>query len=581
MTAEEAQAWLDKAPEEQGRFICTQIDGWVMKGTDIVYKNKRKTTPPDLTTEYGKYVKATGDTINLLEYETLAKGLLEHRQEGFTTNDVKISEYELTEYDKQILSPFRFAVDKNFRRILYVKIGKKSQTYKTVGAQGNQNSLGMEDALVGLGLYEQYRQLYIDTCDQLAKKGKLVKLIFGASIVENAEGGTQPAVLSFDEYLEKILQHFLRCEHFRITTPETISNNPQQAAFYHFDVTALQPGDWSEWSDWLTCMDDCYHDAFKAYIYSLYIKHSGRQALWLHGEGYNGKTVVIQVLTDHRQGVGVGSLSVGSTANQFGYAQMVGNNLMTFGDCKDPRLLSGTKIHSYLGGDVVPVEEKGQPVYFAKVQGKVIIASNVAPEINMSEENERTRIIYIPLHNPSKEVMQKFIKTDTNGELVTDCNGKYRYKSYDLHGKLLQQMPAFLYECQQAYSRCCDGGNIDLPDEAIQTMCELCGSREEMVNETYINEFISFDDSFACTPLLRLENHYMKLHKCNGWQYASFKRLLQNRGGKIKRVKNACGQRVNSWVGVTLLDKPRSGSYAGAIYTSDYDTGLFAEAEVV
>lgn len=562
-----AEDFLSSASQVEVDAMEAHLDQWRLDGNKVVFKDRKKKTPPNMAAAYGEYVKSTGSVMNLIDFEALVVDLLKTRAAA-ANDEIAFDEYELSEYDRRILEPFRFAVDENFQRILFYKTGKRVFDVKLIGADSVRGK-GLEDALVGAGAYSKAKEAYLKIAKELSKSGELPKKLFGASLSVSAESEPRPKPLPFAEYLIKITPLFLRDEAFRISLPKTISNDPNEPAFCHFDPAGIRPGDCPDWDDWLLGMPECCRSVFRAWVYGVFdANNTSRKALWLKSEGYDGKSQVQKAFFQRLRG-GVGCISKDSLGNQFGYASIYGARLVVYGDCKNSKLIHSEKIHCLLGGDVVSIERKGEQPFATQLNCKLMVNANCAPEINTSSRNEVTRVIFIPLHEPPARVMAKYCQTHPDGSIIRNALGMPQYTGYKLADRLFEQFDAFLYQCRADYNELCPTGQeIIVPDAVLALLYNNCQSPEENMFETYLREYIEFGSTFSVTGA-QLNAHFCNLNKCNSLVYGNFTRLLELRGGRKARPV-VDGSKITVWLGIRLREKPVTGVYYSPNRTTDF-----------
>ena len=194
-------------------------------------------------------------------------------------------------------------------------------------------------------------------------------------------------------------------------------------------------------------------------------KNNGRQVLWIKGDGSDGKGVVMSVIRSI-VGESAAALNKDSYSNRFFYSSVYGKRLITYGDCKTPKILESEKIHQITGQDTVQVEFKGQTAFPARMKAKVWICSNLEPEIG-SKAHHRSRLIYLEVAPNSEELIR---------------TGDNRWEE-----KLKNEVWALLYRAEQAYqSLCPKDGNIKLSDDLGKLIDNQCSSTDEDVIEAYL-----------------------------------------------------------------------------------------------
>jgi hypothetical protein len=209
--------------------------------------------------------------------------------------------------------------------------------------------------------------------------------------------------------------------------PRALSWDPEEPTTLWFDEKLVRRGPTPAWDEFLSRLSQDDEEVFMAYIWSIFhFGDGGRQALWMQGAGSDGKSVVIGVICEFL-GNAYASMSAGTHNNQFAYSAMLGKRVVVYGDCQDTGIISYTKIHNVLGGDIVPIERKGEQMFNAKIHARVLIGSNFAPSIHRTA-NEMSRLLYVEVKRREK--------------MTEDTTWRKRLKKEFWH---------FLYACRDVY----------------------------------------------------------------------------------------------------------------------------------
>lgn len=341
--------------------------------------------------------------------------------------------------------------------------------------------------------------------------------------------------MSFHEYL-KLIHQELRMDPSRglDQPPELISWDPSVLAFKQFDPGLLRQEAIPTWEEFLKRLD--YPDIFLAWIWSVFDpKNMGRQAMWLQGPGGDGKSRVLYAISQifgHRQTAAVSQDSFGT---QFFFSSVYGKKLTMYGDCKNVRLISHSKIHSLLGGDVVAIERKGQDSFSGRVYSRLLVSSNYHPEIDFSMANERSRIIQVEVAPPDK---------------------KHSHGDPNFEENLIAEKWGFLYRCKEAYERYCPSGmDLLVPNDMMSKMELRCCSRESELLDQFIDRFLTLDeDSMSIKEDVRQKLVEFFL-KHNNRKYDFVQKDLEKRlrnWGVLDAQEIIRGMKRNVWKGVRL-----------------------------
>ena len=171
-------------------------------------------------------------------------------------------------------------------------------------------------------------------------------------------------------------------------------------------------------------------EAFLAHVWSAFEpKFEGRQALWLQGEGNDGKSILFDALFE---GASLPYASLGDNdlvgGNQFVFSSVWDKPVVLVGESKNVNVLMSGMVHKLTGRDPIPVEYKHGQRFNAKFQGVVFVTSNNKPQI------ERTR----------SNLSRLSLVTIQPGDWVDD-----------LKPKLRREVPGLLFRAREAYARAC------------------------------------------------------------------------------------------------------------------------------
>lgn len=294
--------------------------------------------------------------------------------------------------------------------------------------------------------------------------------------------------------------------------PALVSWSATTPAFKVLDPAILQPGPIPTWTQFLDRID--YPETFKAYIWSVFEPTNfGRQALWIQGEGTDGKSTVLRVLshfmgTKHTMTIGIGSYD-----SDFFFGQCFGKRLAIYSDCKNLQVLRKERIKSVLGKDVVSINNKYEKAFSAQVYCKLLIGSNWMPQINYNDASERTRLLLTQ--------MDKYADIDGSG---------------DFEGGLESEIGAFLYECKKSYAdQCPKGMNLKVPEEMQRTIRTMCNAMDSILLEQFIEERLQFQPNYKVRKSdlhNSMREYFMNNHATreSGFSFNDLVRMLTQKG---------------------------------------------------
>lgn len=268
------------------------------------------------------------------------------------------------------------------------------------------------------------------------------------------------------------------------------------------------------------------------------------QYIWIHGEGGDGKSSFLNALMKF-----LGSrlcCSLGQTINsEFGLENAVGKRMVVLSDVKTGLSVKSQLIHNLTGHDAVSINRKNKPIITKELKPIVWIAANEAPDVNFDARNEARRCLYIKMQEPSLEVQKKFYFLNEDGSFALDSEGRKINNGYDLTGGLLEEMPAILYKCKQAFDRVCPSPySVIRPSiAAISLAEENCIDIDVDVWNNYINETFDFSDPTSHmlnTEIYEAIEETRSLHsdrtKFNNFAKRDLRRLLANKYGCKSKV---------------------------------------------
>ncbi|MFO7791266.1 MAG: hypothetical protein R6V32_11935 [Bacteroidales bacterium] len=517
------------------------------------------TCPDDTIFRFGSgrkdfsYSLALGDLIGKGKpYET-AKEMLHKAWEIAKNQGLgEIGLSELNTDTKKLFKYFRWYSDEKGATSVYIKLSGKTETYTL-----SRNLMESAQAVHRPGKGETvYAWMY-------RKYNRLVrekKISFYYQVLGNKK--TFPTI---QFYWDKWAQELWKADPgFALPhTPVGISTDPEEPAFFHFNKTRLKPGPTPAWNGWLSQFPKICLPVFKAWVYSIFEPtNKGRQAVWLHDNGYTGKSSAVQAIALYMGQDASGTISGGSMKTNFAFEPLYGKRLITYGDCKEPNIIRTTKIHSLLGNDAVTIDRKGLPAFTAQLHAKLIIASNIAPQIDFASNNERTRLLYFPLHEADEEVLKRFCEVDTSGKVKRYDDNSPVVKGGNLTAELTSEMNYFIYSCKKCYDKLCPGGqDLVVSPDYLELMKKHCVSEETLRFANLCKQFLEFGDTpehfVTHGDLLKFYNGVTagNAYRISGTSdFARFRKYLADVHNikPVKRKKGAFRQDV--FVGITLTE---------------------------
>lgn len=294
--------------------------------------------------------------------------------------------------------------------------------------------------------------------------------------------------------------------------PPALSWDPAVPAFKVFNRSTLIKGPHPAWDQFL---DRCSHpETIRAYIWSIFEPSNfGRQALWLQGEGGDGKSTVLRVLANFMGVQHTLTIGLGSYDSEFFYGSVYGKRLAIYPDCKNVSVLRKEKIKSMLGRDIAQINGKYEKPFSAQIYCKMLIGSNWLPQINWGDNSERSRLLVCTVRSYEDE-----------------------FGDPDFEFKLAEQLPAFLLTCEADYKlQCPRGMNLVVPLAMQQMIKTQCAALDGIVLQEFIDSNLSFGPEYTVykTTLARCLRNYFRDRGIQGdanFAFNDLGRLLAKRG---------------------------------------------------
>ena len=363
--------------------------------------------------------------------------------------------------------------------------------------------------------------------------------------------------ISVYDYIECSFESFLACDKFRTKPLADISNDISEPCLRYID-TGARTGDWTTWKQWMneTFELACAIPVFMAWLGCLLdAKNTGKQAVWLHGHGNDGKSKVADALIAYlgRSARAIGGKSMG---NQFGLSKLEGKRLVIVSDAKNQKLLQSEWAHNLTGGDSVDVERKGKDGYSAKLIGKLLVCANISPEIRVDEVNQVTRLIYIKMRkrNEAELLAKKMAVRNADGSVSFVGNSTWPER-------LKTETESFLAECYRTYCHLAPTrSDIPQPTEMVEyTALAAADPRSEAVADM-IDSVFDFDADaiISCNDALSamqvIEKSY-GINVRNGFDLSEINTYLSNQGvTKERPPADSNGKRQRVYRGIRLKE---------------------------
>ena len=447
---------------------------------------------PRQTLELISDIERHWNAILQIEKEKLNAGTRPHKD--WINKWVELLKSRFSIVDEIIWNSLAHAVDENGATMCVCRTGRGTE-YRIVGKKpeeiidwmagmtvdgSNQTRLGyIEDMIVGRIMEHTMGYFGEETTDISILDGSILSAaaageLYDYAAVQDATGQLcgyrlrQKKKITALGYIEASLESFLARMQYRIRNIKTISNDPAESCYLYIPLTG-EDGPWDEWDLWMreSFAEPTAKDAFMGWLGALLdAKNTGKQCLWLHGRGNDGKSKIADCLRAFF-GNSYAGLNNHSMKNQFGAAKLENKRLVILSDSKNQKLLQSEWAHLLTGGDATDIERKGKNSYTAKLGGKLAVFANYPPEIKTDEANQRSRLLYIRIKKRTdSEALAK-------GLAVLNDDGEACFVgSSDWPERMSAQLPAFLNECCKVYKRVAPTGSDIITSKAMRLEME-------------------------------------------------------------------------------------------------------------
>lgn len=297
------------------------------------------------------------------------------------------------------------------------------------------------------------------------------------SAYNELDGDLLPIRKHFDyiAYLKKMYLCASMDSDFILNHPiKFISWDPDEPTYKRFNPDIIKPGPYPAWQEFLDRLSD--PEIFMAYVWSIFEpKNEGRQALWLYGNGSDGKSVVVNTLMDYYGRDHCWAAAKGFESDPFFFSNVYNRRFGAIMETQNVKLISDTRIKTILGGDSQSINRKHQVAFTAKVYSRLIICSNKTPQIDPSQASELTRLLFVTVTR------------------YQDMEG-----DPDWAISLREQIPHFLHACRELYPKLFGTkSNIKMPPKMYEMIDAYCvGSDSESIEE-FIETFLEFGPDFS------------------------------------------------------------------------------------
>lgn len=310
------------------------------------------------------------------------------------------------------------------------------------------------------------------------------------------------------------------CEELYRKTPGIVNftNDPTVDTFTYFDLNSLHEGPTPGFDMFLSGVaPECRDTLMSAMFATFYAESQLNQYIWLHGEGGDGKSSLLNAMKDFIGPSMYCTLDSDSAKSEFGLEETVGKRLVMFPDIQGGLSVKSSIVHKLTGHDVISINRKNKPHISAKIDCILWMAANSAPDVNFSNNNESRRVVYIKMQEPSLEVQRKIFFLNDDGSFQLDAEGKKINNGFPLLAMMTEEMPCILYKCRDKFF-----SRVQKPYSVIRRTLEEsrlasnnCVDQEDDSLQFIIDEAFDFSDKEAKlsnTEIIEKLNMSMKDH---------------------------------------------------------------------
>lgn len=407
-------------------------------------------------------------------------------------------------------------------------------------------------------------------------KYKLFRRYYG-DMIKNVSG-TEENIRKFGEYLTRYIDNLKRIHERRFTKGElatglqlipkrlaemdeginemgfiyrksislpSLTNDPNEPAQAYFDLSTITEGPTPDFDGFLEAVvPECRKSLMAAIFATFFAQSHLNQYIWIHGEGGDGKSSLLNAMAEYAGENLACSLAHNMDSN-FALENAIGKRLVIMSDVKTGLSVKSQLIHNLTGHDLIDIDRKNKPVISVHLDPILWIAANEAPDVNFENRNEARRCLYIKmLREPPVEIQRKFYFTDDKGNFMLDANGEKINNGFDLKGALVKEMPHILYKCREVFYEVCRPPYSVIMQSTEQSRLAVVYCTDIDANEwtTYITEAFDFNPEGR----LRITDIHENLQatrashgdksKLNNFQKRDIIRLLETKF-KCKRKK--------------------------------------------
>jgi len=399
--------------------------------------------------------------------------------------------------DKKLWSHYRIFIDENDEPRLYRLENRKTLTFNLV----NELSAASISKLP-----KSIKELFADVVHHPEKYSKSIQDVplgfYPNDDKENPQWESTPKNIA--DYFRKSYEDMVLTKGIQFEKePKLFSNNPKTPNLSFFDLETLKdPKPTPTIDSFLSRFREDQKSVFNAWLYGLVHEvNTCRQSIYLQDNGYGGKSVMISAIAKFLGISNVATMTSNDTKSQFGFSKIYGKRLLVVPDLKNHQIIRTGYVHSITGMDVVNIERKGKDGFSAEIYAKVLIGSNLPPEIDPSQTHERSRLIFMPLGDYTKEELKKICLLDEKGEpKVYDGLPAFKLSKLEAIRRFTEELPYYIKKCEKDYKlRCETNQDFIISERMIEERNKICSDPIVTVYMNFMENYFEIDEDSYVT----------------------------------------------------------------------------------
>lgn len=308
-----------------------------------------------------------------------------------------------------------------------------------------------------------------------------------------------------------------------VDTPTPMSNDPDEPTYCYRNLSIYRQGEFPTICSWLDSLsypgEYLYNlDTLAMFMYcSNVATNECKQVAWVHGAGTDAKTPFVNAVTADF-GHHAGALDIASGSDHAS-TQIVGKNMLTISDSKNPNTLRDKLVQKITGRDRTSINPKGEALYTIKPVAKIIVTENIYPYITMHDRGQMSRLLLIDLK------VRKASDMLAMGIMVQNEDGTLSFSGDRTFGpRVAAEANAFLHYGKVRWEALGCPNNLPVPRIIQERIAEMCCSVQDKEMYAHVKEWVVPDP----TGFLRRDEIHSMLEHYHGGSMPD-----QSRTGKV------------------------------------------------